>query len=192
MGIVLLAPATVDSVFRLREESRPDAFREAVQDLQRRARSTAPIYVFARDVPVWIFYTTDWRHPDTARVRQLSELAASTGPNSGNSPGRGHEVEHEGAALIAHTRGRDELIGVPTGIQARFEDQSQQHPDPGWATNEASRIRSVANPDAWVILSYCHNMCDSTLIDTLTAAGGRISYKRIVRAARIYQYSRGE
>lgn len=190
LAALLLLPATVDSAMRVHDLLTPDAFRAAMVDLTQHARPSAPIYVFSRDVPIWTFYTTDWANPDTARVRRLVDVAASAGPNSGNMPSRGHPVADEGRDLVVQTGQRVELIGVPTGIQARFADVSQQAPDPGWATNEANRIHTAANPDIWLFFTYCHNMCDSTLIDTLTADGGRVTYKRIVRGARIYEYRR--
>lgn len=190
LGALLLTPPTIDSVIRLRDMVQPDTFRAAVAGLLQRARPDDPIYVFSRDVPTWTFYTTDWANPDTTRVRLLSEIAANAGPNSGNVPGRGHPVENEGRDLVVQAGRRTELIGSPTGMQARFADVSQPAPDPGWATNEAIRIRAAANPDIWLFFTYCHNMCDSTLIDTLTAGGGRIAYEHNVRGARIYEYVR--
>jgi hypothetical protein len=120
----------------------------------------------------------------------LTDAAARTGPNSGNMPGRGHPVENEGRDLVVRSGGRVELVGIPTGMEARFADVSQQAPDPGWATNEAVRIRAAAEPGLWLFFTYCHNRCDRTLADTLTASGGRFVYERITRGARLYEYFR--
>ena len=105
-------------------------------------------------------------------------------------PGRGHLVENEGRDLVVRSGGRVELVGIPTGMEARFADVSQQAPDPGWATNEAVRIRAAAEPGLWLFFTYCHNRCDRTLADTLTASGGRFVYERITRGARLYEYFR--
>jgi hypothetical protein len=190
LSALLLLPATFDSALRLRGLLRPDSFRAAIAGIVRLTSEGAPVYVFSRDVPIWTFYTTDWTHPDTARVRLLGEAAASTGPNSGNTPGRGHPVESEGRDLVVRSGRRVELIGVPTGMQARSTDVSQQAPDPGWATNEADRIRVAAAPGIWLFFTYCHNLCDRMLTDTLAASGGRIVYERFSRGARLYEYLR--
>jgi Dolichyl-phosphate-mannose-protein mannosyltransferase len=187
---LLLLPATIDSALRLRRLLRPDSFRSTIADVVQQASQGAPVYVFTRDVPIWAFYTTDWNYPDTARIRMLTDASASTGPNSGNMPGRGHPVENEGRDLIIRSGRRVELIGVPTGMQARFADVSQQAPDRGWATNEADRIRAAADPGIWLFFTYCHNLCDRTLSDTLGASGGRFVYERITRDVRLYEYVR--
>jgi hypothetical protein len=190
LAVLLLIPATMDSAIRLRGLRRPDSFRSDIADIVHQTSLGAPVYVFSRDVPVWTFYTTDWTRPDTARIRMLTDAAARTGPNSGNMPGRGHLVENEGRDLVVRSGGRVELVGIPTGMEARFADVSQQAPDPGWATNEAVRIRAAAEPGLWLFFTYCHNRCDRTLADTLTASGGRFVYERITRGARLYEYFR--
>ena len=190
LSVLLLLPATIDGALQLHGLLRPDSFRAAIADIAQQTSQGAPVYVFSRDVPVWTFYTTDWNHPDTARIRMLTDAVASTGPNSGNAPGRGHPVENEGRDLVVRSGPRVELIGVPTGMQARFADVSQQAPDPGWATNEADRIRDAAAPGIWLFFTYCHNRCDWTLADTLAASGGRFVYERITRDARLYEYFR--
>ncbi len=190
LAVLLLIPATIDSAIRLRGLRRPDSFHSDIADIVQQTSQGAPVYLFSRDVPIWTFYTTDWTHPDTTRVRLLSDAAASVGPNSGNMPGRGHPVENEGQDLVVRSGPRIELIGIPTGMQARFADVSQQAPDPGWATNEADRIRAAATPGIWVFFTYCHNLCDRTLADTLAAADGHIVYERITRRARLYEFLR--
>ena len=194
LSVLLLLPATIDAALRLRGLLRADSFRAAIADIVQQTSQGAPVYVFSRNVPIWAFYTTDWNHPDTTRIRLLADAAASTGPNSGNTPGRGHPVEDEGRDLVVRSGRRVELIGVPTGMQARFADVSQQAPDPGWATNEADRIRAAAAPGIWLFFTYCHNRCDrtlaDTLADTLAASGGHFVYERITRDARLYEYFR--
>jgi antitoxin (DNA-binding transcriptional repressor) of toxin-antitoxin stability system len=89
-AMLLLFPAVRDTTARwarpVAEQSQ--ALRSITAGVWRRVVAGEPVYVFSRDVPIWVFYTTDWRHPDTARVAELIALASSTGPNSGNAPPR--------------------------------------------------------------------------------------------------------
>ena len=180
----------MDAVRRTGLTLQADDFNVARADFLNRISSQAPVYVFSRDVPVWTWYTTDWAHPDTARARHLIEAASTTGPNSGNATSRGRAVSNEGADLSV-VNGRRELIGIPTGIEARAAGSPEREaPDPGWATNEATRIRAAATPDVWLFFTHCHNDCDAILIDTLLASGGTLKYRHIGPAARIYEFQR--
>ncbi len=190
MATLLLLPAAMDAARRTMLSLHTDDFTVAWADFLRRAGPTAPVYVFSRNVPVWTWYSTDWGHPDTVRARLLMEAASRTGPNSGNAPSRGRPVVREGDSLAVVTE-RLELIGIPTGAEARAAGSAQREtPDPGWATNEAARIHSAATPEIWVFFTHCHNDCDAVLIDTLLATGGRIEYQHISPAARVYEYRR--
>jgi len=190
LSLALLAPAIVNGGLQLIDMTRPDQLRTAVDELTRHVAPNEPIYIFSRDVPVWTYYTTDWRDPDTTRVQSLLSAASSTGPNSGNHPPRGHAVHDEGDSLVVRTGARTELIGVPTGMEAGALGAIQSAPDAGWATNEARRIAGEANPRIWLFFTHCHNLCDTILVDSLTAAGGHMSYRQGGLGARIYEYTR--
>jgi hypothetical protein len=150
-----------------------------------------PVYVFALDVPRWAFYTTDWAHPDTDRVNRLVAMTTRLGPNSGNRPPRDRPVSNEGWDLILRTDGRTELIGIGTGSEILSDGVSHGQPDPGWATNEASRIRGAAAPSAWLVFLHGRFLAPA-LIDTLVAGGGRLTDSVIVRRDGLvaYRYAR--
>jgi hypothetical protein len=150
-----------------------------------------PVYVFALDVPRWAFYTTDWAHPDTDRVNRLVAMTTRLGPNSGNRPPREQPVNNEGSDLILRTDGRTELIGIGTGSEILSDGVSHGRPDPGWATNEASRIRAAATPSAWLVFLHGRFLAPA-LLDTLVAGGGRLTDSVVVRRGGLlaYRYAR--
>ena len=184
---LVAAPGIADAVYTGRTTLQPDNLRITRDDLLARMRHGTPVYIFSRDVPVWTWYTTDWARPDTQRVRQLVSVASSTGPNSGNAPSRRYPVHSEGADLDVVTS-RREMIGIPTGIEALAVGGARLMPDPGWATNEAERIRSAADPEIWLFFTHCHGDCDKLLVDTLLSVGGTILYERSNPAAHIYLF----
>jgi hypothetical protein len=157
----------------------------------RRVHAGEPAYVFALDVPRWAFYTTDWAHPDTDRVNRLVAMTTRLGPNSGNRPPRDQPVDHEGWDLVLQTDGRTELIGVGTGSEILSDGVAHGRPDPGWATNEANRVRAAATPSAWLVFLHGRFLAPA-LIDTLVAGGGRLTDSVIVRSDGLlaYRYER--
>ena len=71
-----------------------------------------PVYIFARAIPAWVFHTTNWADPDTAR---LAWVARNGGPDGGafvNGPSRGTRPRGEGRGLVYLRGGRTELFGT--------------------------------------------------------------------------------
>jgi hypothetical protein len=63
-------------------------------------------------------------------------------------------------------------------------------PDPGWADNEARRMRSAARPHVWIILSdYQHGSLDerAILMNAVTAAGGKVVFTRATAGAVLFR-----
>lgn len=107
------------------------------------------LYIYARGLAGWIYYTTDWRSPDREVLNWSWQRLVELGPNSGNLPSRGTPVSHEGEAWQRAWQGRTELIGVPEGIRrTNMPDpgaiNTPNQPDPGWASNEWERCSGSA------------------------------------------------
>jgi hypothetical protein len=60
-------------------------------------------------------------------------------------------------------------------------------PDTGWGENEARRIRAVANPVAWLVLSHFYGP-EGQLLDAVAARGGRVTYKEFRNGAALLRY----
>jgi 4-amino-4-deoxy-L-arabinose transferase-like glycosyltransferase len=126
--------------------------REAVREYERRRAPGESIYVFAAALPAWTFYTTDWRHPDQARLARMARLGSFGGPAFENAPPRAHAIGVEGDSLTYPLGDAREIVGLYHGAQGRSAASlAQNSPDTNWTTNEARRIRNAATPSVWVL-----------------------------------------
>lgn len=166
---LLLVPARFSLYFVRHVEH--ESQREAVEETLRLLRPGDVVYVYARALPGWTFYTTDWRSPDLARVNRLLEIMQSMGPNSGNTESRGHPVEREGFEWRYPWQGATELDGIADGIFNRFTPIPTSV-DPGWAENEAARIREATRTSAWILTNGQKESSLAALLAAATAAGG--------------------
>jgi hypothetical protein len=155
-------------VIHRREDTRP-----LVEILEERNTQGEPVYVFGRAGTAWLFYTTDWNAPDLARIRGWSALLSSSGLAFRNAPTRGHRVRDEGLDLAFPYRGRVELLGIPTGQGPDSGVRSRATPDPGWAENEARRIRAASDSAAWVFLASFLPASRDALAGAISSLGGR-------------------
>ena len=131
-----------------------EAMAPIVAELNRRAAPEVPVYVFARNTPAWLFYTTDWDAPDLDVVQWVASRAGPEAVAHENGPTRGPRSAGEGAELVYTIGGRPVLLGVPSGSQVRARQGFvPARTDANWAANEAARIAAAAHPAAWLILS---------------------------------------
>jgi hypothetical protein len=160
-------------------------------ELYQQRGAKEPIYVFPRTVAAWVFHTTDWSSPDTARLKWVAQVAGPEGLGFVNGPSRGRRRLGEGADLVYSSGGKKELLGTSTGAQGRVGvGYSPPEPDPGWAESEAWRMRSVAKPYVWIVLSdYAHGPLDerAILMKAVQAAGGEVVYTKATADAILYR-----
>lgn len=143
--------------------------RELISSLSPR-RGMAPVYVFPAGVPTWVFYTTDWRHPDFARLAWYARLEPQR-----NAPSRGHPVMETEPTLEWHGPNATELVGRFTGMRFIMGAGWLTHaPDPNWGNAEARRLAATGSPVTWVYGSHLY----PTLVESLRAGvvhnGGEI------------------
>jgi 4-amino-4-deoxy-L-arabinose transferase-like glycosyltransferase len=149
--LVWLLPRTRDYA---RSRERPEDTRPLIARITASA-ARDPVYVYSTGVPAWTFYTTDWKHPDLARVRRMAKLVNAGGPAFYYVPHRGHAVQGEGDSLTFVYNGRREIIGVGSGIFQASGDVAATHDsaDSGWAENEVRRTLAQSDTAAWVEMS---------------------------------------
>jgi hypothetical protein len=160
-------------------------------ELFRQRGEREPVYVFPRAVPAWVFHTTDWSAPDTARLKWVARIAGPGGPGFVNGASRGPRPLGEGNALVYSYGGTKELYGTSTGAQGRMGvGYTPPEPDPGWAENEARRMRTTARPYIWIIMSdYAHGPLDerAILMKAVSAAGGEVVFTRATADAVLFR-----
>ena len=114
------------------------------------ADPTESVYILPGGLPTWAYYSTDWKRPDMFRLDYFARVGNSSGPSALNG------LVEETPGGIRHARyrmssGRVELIGRRSGLAYREPNGfDQDHPDPGWAREEAGRIVEAARPYVWV------------------------------------------
>jgi hypothetical protein len=158
-----------------------------VASIESHRRANEPVYVFTGAIPAWAMYTTDWDAPDTARLAYVARIAGSRGAGFENAASRRRRVEREGYELTYRTAGGPELYGISHGLEAKVFGLTNAMPDPGWAENEASRIRDAANPTAWLIFSHFYGP-EGQLLHALEARGGRRTYEDLRNGAALFRY----
>jgi len=172
VGGLLALPGAIDAGYHWRPQVSATLMRSSLSRVSLAVDRGEPVYVFALDTPRWIYYTTDWSHPDTARVRRLLAIAESTGPNSGNAPPRTRPLSaRDGDAFVFRDGRRVELIGLSTGVEILDQFRTRYSPDPGWIEEEVDRIRALPAARQWIVSMTCLD-CATLLTDGLVDVGG--------------------
>ena len=176
-GVALAFLPGLDAARQLVQPYEREATRSLIARFREQHAPGAAIYVFARGIPAWLFYSTDWRTPDLGRVRERIAVVSSTGPAFRNAPSRGRAVVMEGDSLRYAAGDWTELVGVPTGTGPDSLGIPSPAPDSGWADNEARRLQEAGGPEAWVLLSSFQPMVPDQLEAALARRGGTRSLR---------------
>ncbi|MEP6571849.1 MAG: glycosyltransferase family 2 protein [Gemmatimonadota bacterium] len=190
IGALLVVPGLA-GVASVKEIIRPSARvmpQVGALQIQRYNKANDPVYVTALGGPYWIWYSTQWSRPDTARLNWYANVLSSDGPAFANSPSRGRPVSDEGENLTASFGGRTELVGTPTGMSWHpLEGNIGKRPDSGWAENEAARIHEAAHPRIWVYVTG-NGKENQLLLAALKQEGGEQVFEKKSPAAAVYLY----
>jgi hypothetical protein len=188
VGLVLLVlngPGR-SALWQARHPPRFEDSRPLVEELHRDSDGEA-VYVLSRGVPAWIFYSTIWSAPDTARLRRMARIASSTGPAFENAPSRGRRVQDEADHLVYQYRGRREVIGIGSGMEFRAgRKYLQLVPDTGWGDNEVRRIRDAGSV-AWIFASHHAQAEVDELLAAVQRAGGELVESRKRNGAALFR-----
>lgn len=116
-----------------------------------RSALAEPVYVTPSGIPSWVYYTTDWARPDTARLDFVFRAGTSSGPAAFNDLVVQAPVQGEVQPPTYAGAGRVEMLGRRSGMSFREPNGfDQATPDPAWAGAEVDRIVEEARPHAWV------------------------------------------
>lgn len=146
--------------------------RSSVDFCLKQVQPTDILYVGARSLPAWLFYSTDWSNPDLERYRWLRHASEMTGPNAGNISTR-RSVVNEGNDLRRNCGKGWELVGVAEGGFRNIVDSPDGPADPGWAENESRRIRETNGRRYVILTTGMHDRVVTELITSLRATGAR-------------------
>jgi hypothetical protein len=123
----------------------------ALRDTQRSAHE--PIYVSARAVAQWRFYTTDWNASDAPPVDR----------DSARTWLQAHTCS-EGCQILGEASNIDYVEG--NGFEAQL--------DPAWAGREIATLRAVAKPCGWLLMHLPYPGESRALQEALAAQGGAV------------------
>jgi hypothetical protein len=165
--------------------------KQVIADVDSMSRGE-PVYIAARSFPLWVFYTTDWRAPDEARLRWAASIGGAGSPAHNNASSRGRARASEARTLKRSYRGRTEIVGLPTGRQYRTTTRTLNpslapadwalplEPDSGWAEVEVDRMASVAHARLWVFGSHMFSLdgAEPALVAELQRRGVRLVMER--------------
>jgi hypothetical protein len=177
-----------------------DAFRQFREPLQREAVGSlipwlethhtpgAVIYVPGRTVAAWLFYTTDWHAPDTARILRQSHLVSSGGAAFYLAGTRGDSIMAEGDSYRFSYGDWFELVGTPPGHGTVDTGEKRHSPDPGWYDNEVRRMFAARGPELWLVSATYNPGSLDPVAGPLEAAGARVMERRLSPGASITRY----
>jgi len=186
-ALSVLALPVKHSMWVLDHPASVEVSRELLDDFNAHAQPAEPVYVYARAMPLWTYYSVDWEHPDTLRVKRLLRDMVEIGPGSGNGPSRGYRVRHEGFERRYPFRGSLELVGISPGMELTGAFRAAAS-DSGWAENEAERIQSVASPTVWVAFAHHDPVPQTQLQEALARLGGRVGFADERPGLALYRY----
>ena len=178
-GAVLLLPAR-DAVMQARTPLEREAARPLITWFLQEHQPGAAVYLPGRTIPAWLYYTTEWNAPDTARLRRLAQAVSSTGPLFYQRPTRGGAVVNEGDEFVSAYRDWQELIGVPPGRGPDSTGRRRVGNDPGWAENEVRRFHALKTSELWLIATTYELSEPDPLGPAIVAAGARETARKTV------------
>jgi len=151
------------------EHSRP-----LVEQLEERLTDQDAIYVFARALPAWLYYRTDWSSPPPD-LRELFALSRPGGPIYVNSWEMLPATEEQ-LALLHRTDsgGHPVLLGRSSGHRIHQASTVEQAfpTDPDWAPSEVARLQAAApNGCAWLFQTHVFAPERTSFEEALREAG---------------------
>jgi hypothetical protein len=185
---VILLPLEFQAVVRTFAVEPSARFQDLVHELQARRRPGEPVYIFARSLPAWIYYSTDWSRPDSRRLEFLMRAATSGGASFENLRSRGRVSEPDPRTVVYGSGTSAELLGLPSGMEWReIQEHVGLQPDSGWVDVEVRRIERAAHPAVWVLASGYYAP-ESELFSTLDRSAVQRSFANVRNGSMLVRY----
>ena len=133
-------------------------------------RRSEPVYIVSGGAPAWVFYTTNWQHPDLARLTWYARTNSQR-----TAPSRGHAVSDDEPTLEWNGADGVELVSRFTGMKFVMEHGwATEGPDPNWGNAEMKRLASRTPGIAWVFGSHLPASQIDSLREGLKQNGGEM------------------
>ena len=158
--------------------------RPLVGTFNRLAGPADPVYVSHWGRAAWVFYTTDWSHPDTARANWFNRAMEPRVPHD-------RVAAVSPASLLRMNGTRDELVqALPSGVSMTDDigpEAGMAAPPAGWADDEARRLRAAAHPVIWLFMVYGLGRYGTSLLGAIANKGGHIVLAEGLIDAHLYE-----
>jgi hypothetical protein len=187
-GLALAVTPVLDAARQIREPFAREAIGALIPWVVQTHAPGSAIYIPGRTVHSWLFYTTDWQAPDTARIARTCRLVCFGGPAFYLAPTRGDSIVAEGDAYHYRYHDWDELIGIPPGFGPDDKSVKRSVPDPGWEANEVRRMLDVSSSELWLVSSTYYPGYLDPLAAPLERAGAIVLERRIAPGASATRY----
>jgi hypothetical protein len=187
-AVVILLPLEFQAVVRTFAVEPSARFQDLVHELRSRRGPDEPVYIFARSLPAWIYYSTDWSRPDSLRLEFLARAASAGGAAFENLPSRDRVSEPDPRTVVYGPAASAELLGLPSGMEWReVQEHVALRPDSGWVSVESRRIERAAHPAVWVLASGYYAP-ESELFTTLDRSAVRRSFANVRNGSVLVRY----
>ena len=163
---------TTAFTIRTPTDSHQEGVRTMVEEFGQLRRG-APVYGLAGGVAQWACETTDWSHPDSARLDRYARVGSVGGYAFHYAPPRGTRLSLDGADTAWREAEGLVIVGRYTGMgYEHVREHVSPRPDEGWAASEVARLRAVADT-GWFFGAHANDAETGALHRAIVAAGGR-------------------
>jgi hypothetical protein len=173
-AFVLLAPGAGISLSRAVSPNQREDIRSLLDDLKSGRAQGEPLYVYVRSIEPWTYYETDWHRPEAGPFELVRRVAGHDGEACFENGRRDAVTAREGDDFVWHGADGPVLLGLASGASVSAVSGGGRPPEPvpGWAGNEARRIREAAHPIAWLLFTHALKDEESRLLDAVERSGG--------------------
>jgi hypothetical protein len=178
IALIYITPASQLAIRLARSPALYQHARPVVRAALSELRPNEPLYVFARSIPAWLFYSTDWTNGVQGARELLRELSPPDGAAFYNASNMGRLTAHSERILTRRIGGRLEVLGVGSGYRTTFLTHEQPQVDSVWAVNELARVvRAASGGCAVLFAAFVMRDEEAALLDELSQRGARIRWR---------------
>ena len=198
-GLILIRPAngpfevTLNALHNLRGLVRsPAPAANARSAVARILNSCDDVYVAARGVPSWFFYTNQLDSQPARTERRYAvilQLFRTGSPGFGDAQPELIHIPDSAEAQKLHLGCRNEIYGLGSGTPARsrtWQFPESRKPVPGWAKNEMDRIAGAPGTSFWLYLGEAGDFEIRPLLDEAVRRNYQVTFMGVPQTQNLY------